>query len=38
LSPEALEAAIRRAGFEIVETGDYPAKTPPRRFVVARKG
>ena len=36
-SPEALEAAIRRAGFEIVETGDYPAKTPPRRFVVARK-
>ncbi len=37
-SPEALEAAIRRAGFEIVETGDYPAKTPPRRFVVARKG
>jgi ubiquinone/menaquinone biosynthesis C-methylase UbiE len=37
-SPEALEAAIRRAGFEIVETGDYPAKIPPRRFVVARKG
>ncbi|MRU16871.1 class I SAM-dependent methyltransferase [Roseovarius sp. A21] len=37
-SPEVLEAAIRRAGFEIVETGDYPAKTPPRRFVVARKG
>jgi ubiquinone/menaquinone biosynthesis C-methylase UbiE len=37
-SPETLEAAIRRAGFEIVETGDYPAKTPPRRFVVARKG
>ena len=38
LNPEALVAAIRRAGFEIVETGDYPAKTPPRRFVVARKG
>lgn len=37
MSPDALEAAIRRAGFEIVETGDYPAKTPPRRFVVARK-
>ncbi|WP_306155677.1 class I SAM-dependent methyltransferase [Roseovarius sp. MMSF_3281] len=36
-SPEVLEAAIRRAGFEIIETGDYPAKTPPRRFVVARK-
>ena len=38
LSPETLEAALRRARFEIVETGDYPAKTPPRRFVVARKG
>ena len=38
LNPYALVAAIRRAGFEIVETGDYPAKTPPRRFVVARKG
>jgi len=36
-SPEALEAAIRRVGFEIVESGDYPAKTPPRRFIVARK-
>lgn len=37
LRPETLEAAMRRAGFEIVESGDYPAKTPPRRFVVARK-
>lgn len=37
LSPEGLEAAIRWAGFEIVETGDYPAKTPPRHFIVARK-
>ncbi|WP_294621777.1 class I SAM-dependent methyltransferase [uncultured Roseovarius sp.] len=37
LSPDALAAAIRWAGFEIIETGDYPAKTPPRRFIVARK-
>ncbi|MFO6463793.1 class I SAM-dependent methyltransferase [Jannaschia sp. KMU-145] len=27
---------IRRAGFEIVEAGDYPA-APPNRFVVARR-
>ena len=32
----ALEAAIERAGFEIIETGNYPA-SPPNRFVVARK-
>jgi ubiquinone/menaquinone biosynthesis C-methylase UbiE len=32
----AFEQAIRRAGFEIVEVGDYPA-TPVNRFVVARK-
>lgn len=31
-----LEAAIRAAGFAIVETGDYPAG-PQSRFVVARK-
>ena len=31
-----LEAAIISAGFEIIETGDYPAR-PARRFVVARK-
>ena len=31
-----LEAQIRDAGFEIVETGDYPAN-PPNHFVVARK-
>lgn len=37
LSPDALEKAVQRAGFEIIEKGDYPAKTPPRRFVVARK-
>ncbi|WP_068081786.1 class I SAM-dependent methyltransferase [Polycladidibacter stylochi] len=32
----ALEKMIERAGFEIVETGNYPAQ-PPRRFIVARK-
>ena len=31
-----LEAAIIRAGFEIVESGNYPAH-PPSRFIVARK-
>lgn len=36
LRPGALEAAIRAAGFEIVETGDYPPKLPGR-FIVARK-
>lgn len=36
LRPAELEAAIREAGFEIVETGDYPAKLP-NHFVVARK-
>ena len=36
LSPGRLEREIMQAGFEIVETGDYP-KRPPRRFVVARK-
>ena len=32
----ALEAAVRHAGFEIIETGNYP-DAPPRRFIVARK-
>jgi ubiquinone/menaquinone biosynthesis C-methylase UbiE len=36
LSAEELEAMIRAAGFEILETGDYPAR-PRSRFVVARK-
>lgn len=36
LSPACLEQEIRQAGFEIVETGDYP-KRPPRRYIVARK-
>ena len=31
-----LEAAITGTGFEIIETGNYPAQ-PPRRFIVARK-
>ncbi len=32
----ALEAAIIRAGFDIIETGNHPAH-PPSRFIVARK-
>ena len=36
LSIRALEEMIARAGFEIVETGTFPA-SPPARFVVARK-
>ncbi|MEM9798580.1 MAG: class I SAM-dependent methyltransferase [Pseudomonadota bacterium] len=36
LSVESWQAAIRAAGFEIVETGDHPA-TPPSHFVVARR-
>lgn len=31
-----LEAAIRAAGFEVLETGNYPER-PPRRLIVARK-
>ncbi|MFL4469783.1 class I SAM-dependent methyltransferase [Tateyamaria armeniaca] len=31
-----LEADITGAGFEIIETGDYPAR-PPNHFVVARR-
>jgi ubiquinone/menaquinone biosynthesis C-methylase UbiE len=31
-----LEGTIRDAGFEILETGDYPAR-PPNHFIVARK-
>ncbi|WP_366141800.1 class I SAM-dependent methyltransferase [uncultured Tateyamaria sp.] len=33
---ESLEARIARAGFEIVETGNYPLR-PPSHFVVARR-
>jgi len=36
LDVATLEAAIAAQGFEIVETGDYPAR-PVSRFVVARK-
>ncbi|MBZ0161250.1 MAG: class I SAM-dependent methyltransferase, partial [Notoacmeibacter sp.] len=36
LTVDRLEAAIRDNGFEIVETGLYPAKSHSR-FVVARK-
>lgn len=35
ISPRRMEDAIRHAGFEILETGDYPAR-PPSHFVVAR--
>jgi ubiquinone/menaquinone biosynthesis C-methylase UbiE len=31
-----LDAAIIRAGFEVIETGNYPDR-PPSRFVVARR-
>lgn len=31
-----LEAAVQRAGFEIIETGNYPADTPGR-YLVARR-
>ncbi|HPD91319.1 MAG: class I SAM-dependent methyltransferase [Rhodobacter sp.] len=37
LSIERLERQIADAGFQIVETGNYPA-APPARFIVARKG
>lgn len=33
---KGLEAQIARAGFEIVETGNYPRR-PPNHFVVARR-
>ena len=36
LSPARLEQAITRAGFEIIETGDFP-KSPPSHFIVARR-
>jgi 2-polyprenyl-3-methyl-5-hydroxy-6-metoxy-1,4-benzoquinol methylase len=35
LSPAQIEADISAAGFEVVETGDYPKKLP-NRLVVAR--
>jgi SAM-dependent methyltransferase len=36
ITPATLERDIVRAGFEIIERGDYPAK-PPRRFIVAQR-
>lgn len=32
-----LEAAVQRAGFEIIETGNYPADTPGRYLVARRR-
>ncbi len=37
LDVQELDALIAAEGFQIVETGSYPAK-PPNRFIVARKG
>ena len=36
LAPDALERAVIDAGFDILETGDYPV-SPPNHFIVARK-
>lgn len=36
LSIRELETAITDAGFDIIETGDFPA-TPPARYIVARR-
>jgi ubiquinone/menaquinone biosynthesis C-methylase UbiE len=36
MSVEELDAAVTAAGFEIVESGNFPA-SPPSRYVVARK-
>jgi 2-polyprenyl-3-methyl-5-hydroxy-6-metoxy-1,4-benzoquinol methylase len=36
LSTARLEQAITQAGFEIIETGDFP-KSPPSHFIVARR-
>lgn len=35
-SPAWLERAVRDAGFDIIESGDFPRR-PPRRFIVARR-
>ncbi len=36
LTIDELEEFVTNEGFEIIETGDYPA-SPPSRFIVARK-
>lgn len=37
LTSDQIDAMIAAAGFELIETDFHPAKTPRRRFVVARK-
>ncbi|UWR77053.1 methyltransferase domain-containing protein [Phaeobacter inhibens] len=37
LSVADLEAAVEQAGFEIIETGNYPASTPGRYLVARRR-
>ncbi|WP_027244702.1 class I SAM-dependent methyltransferase [Leisingera daeponensis] len=37
LDIRTLEAAVQRAGFEIIETGNYPADTPGRYLVARRR-
>lgn len=36
LDPDDVQAALRAAGFEVLETGDYPAR-PRAHFIAARK-
>lgn len=36
-SPHELQEMVRAAGFDIVETGDYPAGPPPAHYIVAKK-
>ena len=36
-STEGLEAAITRAGFEVVEAGSFPGGKPPSHYIVARR-
>lgn len=36
LRPDRLDRAVTAAGFEIVETGDYP-KSPPGHLIIARR-
>ncbi|MFY0679732.1 MAG: class I SAM-dependent methyltransferase [Thalassovita sp.] len=37
ISVTELEAAMAQAGFKIVESGNFPNKMPPARYLVARK-
>ena len=36
-STEGLEAAVTRAGFEVVEAGSFPGGKPPSHYIVARR-